>query len=177
VLYQGDEIGQVDTDVPHELMRDPLGVMYWPAYAGRDAMRTPMPWTDGPGGGFTDPGVEPWLPLGDLGSATVAAQRDDPDSMLSLTRDLIALRRETPELQVGPYLSLMTPSDLWAWSRGRRMVVAANMTDGEGALEGVSGVIRLATDRRRDGSAVDGTLWLRGWEAVVVDRGPGGGSV
>ena len=46
VLYQGDEIGQGDVDVPHEQMRDPLGVRYWPAYAGRDAMRTPMPWRD-----------------------------------------------------------------------------------------------------------------------------------
>jgi len=57
VLYQGDEIGQEDVDVPHELMRDPLGVLYWPAYAGRDAMRTPLPWRDAEGGGFTDPGV------------------------------------------------------------------------------------------------------------------------
>ena len=33
---------------------------------GRDAMRTPMQWRDGPGGGFTAPGVQPWLPFGDL---------------------------------------------------------------------------------------------------------------
>ena len=78
VLYQGDEIGQPDTDVPHDLMRDPLGVLYWPAYAGRDAMRTPMQWRDAPGGGFTDPGAEPWLPFGDLAASNVEAQRGDP---------------------------------------------------------------------------------------------------
>ena len=42
VLYQGDEIGLCDSEVAHADMRDPLGVLYWPAYAGRDAMRTPM---------------------------------------------------------------------------------------------------------------------------------------
>ena len=59
VLYQGDEIGLGDVDVAHEDMKDPLGVMYWPAYAGRDAMRTPMQWRAGAGGGFTSPGSRP----------------------------------------------------------------------------------------------------------------------
>ncbi len=170
VLYQGDEVGQEDVDVPHDLMQDPLGVMYWPAYAGRDAMRTPMPWRDGPGGGFTEPEVTPWLPLGDTSAHNVEDQRDDPDSMLTLTRALISLRRTTPELRSGPYRSLATTPGAWAWERGERIVVMANMTDGEGSVDGVSGRIRLATDRHRDGETVDGTLRLQGWEAVVVER-------
>ena len=170
VLYQGDEIGQPDTDVPHELMRDPLGVMYFPAYAGRDAMRTPMQWRDVPGGGFTGPGVQPWLPFGDLAAYNVDAQRDDPDSMLSLTRDLLALRRVTPGLQDGPYRSLAASPGTWAWSRGDRVVVVIGMSDGEGFLEGFSGRVLLGTDRRRDGQRVDGELKVRGWEAVVAER-------
>ena len=59
-----------DTDVPHEHMRDPLGVLYWPAYAGRDAVRTPMPWRGRAGRRIHRPGVEPWLPFGDLAAAT-----------------------------------------------------------------------------------------------------------
>jgi alpha-glucosidase len=170
VLYQGDEIGQRDVDVPHEKMRDPLGINYWPAYAGRDAMRTPMPWSDAPGGGFTDPGVEPWLPLGDLGIGTVESQRTQPDSMLSLARDLIALRRASPELQAGPYTTLEATPGAWAWSRGDRVVVMANMTGGDGRLEGVTGTVLLSTVRRRHGEPVTGTLRLGGWEAVVVER-------
>ena len=132
-------------------------------------MRTPMPWRPIPGGGFTDPGVEPWLPLGDLAACTVDAQRGDPESMLTLTRDLIALRRNTPELQVGPYRSLDSSPGSWAWCRGSQVLVMANMGDGEGLLEGVSGVVCLGTERGRDGTAVDGTLRLQGWEAVVVE--------
>ena len=170
VLYQGDEIGLTDVDVPHEQMRDPLGVLYWPAYAGRDAMRTPMPWRDVDGGGFTAPGVTPWLPFGDLGAATVEAQRGDPDSMLTFTRDLIALRRRTPDLQTGDYRSLDASAGTWAWSRGPNIVVVANMSDGGGSVDGVSGEVLLGTDRRRDGSSFSPSVKLQGWEAVVVER-------
>jgi alpha-glucosidase len=170
VLYQGDEIGQPDNDVPHDRMRDPLGVAYWPAYAGRDAMRTPMLWNHGPGAGFTEPGVEPWLPVGDADAGNVEDQRLDPDSMVHLTRDLISLRRGSPDLLGGSYRTLETTPGTWAWGRGERMVVASNMTDGEGRVEGVSGTVRIGSDRSRDGEAVDGTLLLQGWEAVVVER-------
>ena len=84
VLYQGDEIGLGDRPVAHEDMRDPLGVRYCPAYAGRDAMRTPLPWRRGPGGGFTDPGTVPWLPVGEIAEANVEDQRSDPSSVLHL---------------------------------------------------------------------------------------------
>ncbi len=170
VLYQGDEIGLGDVPVPHDRMRDPLGARYWPYYAGRDAMRTPMQWRDVSGGGFTEPGVEPWLPLGDLAARNVEAQREDPDSMLTFTRDLLALRRAVPELHSGSYASLEAASGIWAWARGERTVVVANMSEDDGVFEGLSGVIRLGTDRRRDGTAIDGVLRLQGWEAVVVER-------
>ncbi len=170
VLYQGDEIGQVDTDVPHDQMRDPLGVLYWPAYAGRDAMRTPMQWSSVPGGGFTDTGVQPWLPFGDLGRYNVESQRDDPGSMLGLARDLIALRRSTPELRQGNYRSLPLGPGAWAWSRDDRVVVMVGMSDGEATLEGFTGRVLLGTDRRRHGERVEGALSVRGWEGLVAER-------
>jgi alpha-glucosidase len=170
VLYQGDEIGLVDTDVPQDQLRDPLGVRYWPAYAGRDAMRTPMPWRDSPGGGFSDPGAQPWLPFGDLARYNVEDQRSDRNSMLMLARDLIALRRETPGLRTGSYRSLPTTRGAWAWSRGDRVVVAVNMADGESVVDGVSGTVLVGSDRRRDGEEVGGTLRLGGWEAVVMEQ-------
>ena len=59
---------------------------------GRDRHRHPMQWDASPSGGFTT--GEPWLPLVDPAQRNVADQRDDPGSMLSLVRELIALRRE-----------------------------------------------------------------------------------
>jgi len=173
VLYQGDEIGQPDTELTQADLRDPLGVLYWPAYAGRDGMRTPMPWRDVPGGGFTAAGVTPWLPFGDLSAQNVEEQRSDPDSMLTLARDLIAWRTGTPDLRTGSYRTLEASPGTWAWSRGPTVTVAASMSDGPGTVPGVAGTIRIATDRSRQGEVVDGTLELDGWEAVVVEAGHG----
>jgi alpha-glucosidase len=170
VLYQGDEIGLGDVDVPHEDMRDPLGIRYWPHYSGRDGMRTPMPWRNTPGGGFTEAGVRPWLPFGDLGATNVEDQRGDPGSMLHLTRDLIALRQATADLHSGAYRSLPAPAGTWAWGRGERTVVAASMTDGPGLVEGITGSVLIGTDRSRDGAPITGALHLGPWEAVVVRR-------
>jgi alpha-glucosidase len=170
VLYQGDEIGLGDVEVAREDLRDPLGVRYWPAYSGRDGMRTPMQWRSVPGGGFTEPGVRPWLPFGDLAACNVEDQRGDPDSLLHLTRDLIALRRRTPDLRSGAYRSVESTPGTWAWSRGERTLVAVNLTDGPGSVDRVTGSVLLGTGRHRDGDAVAGTLQLRGWDGVVVDR-------
>ncbi len=81
-VYQGDEIG----------MADGAGGSPPLDRAGRDVHRHPMQWEPGPGGGFT--AGEPWLALTDPDRRSVAAQRDDPDSILALHRRLIALRRE-----------------------------------------------------------------------------------
>jgi alpha-glucosidase len=170
VLYQGDEIGQLDATLTQEDLRDPLGVLYWPYYAGRDAGRTPMQWRDVPGGGFTDPGVVPWLPLGDLARHNVESQRSDPDSILTLARDLIALRHLRPDLWGGSYRSLEAAVDVWAWSRGERTVVVVNMSDHQVTWGDVDGTILLCTDRRRDGEAIEGPLRLGPWVALVAER-------
>jgi alpha-glucosidase len=175
VLYQGDEIGLGDIDVAHEDMRDPLGVAYFPAYAGRDAMRTPMPWRPGPGGGFTEPGTRPWLPLGDTTADTVEDERSDPGSVLSLARDLIALRRSRADLRTGGYAPLSTPPGVWAWRRGvgreAGLVVVLNLSDEEATVEGIEGRILVATDRGRDGESAGGGLSLAPWEGLIVETG------
>jgi alpha-glucosidase len=168
VLYQGDEIGLRDVAVAPPDLRDPLGVRYWPAYAGRDAMRTPMPWRDGPGGGFTDPAIRPWLPLGDT-DRNVDRQRTDPTSMLVLVRDLISLRKQTPDLSTGSYAALRAPTRAWAWRRGDRHAVVVNFSDDELTVTDIDGRVRVGTDRTRDGEPVRGSLRLRGWEGVILE--------
>jgi alpha-glucosidase len=80
-VYQGDEIGLANgpgADPPFDR-------------AGRDPMRHPMQWEPGPAGGFTN--GKPWLPPVDPDERNVQAQRSDPESLLSLYRRLIELRR------------------------------------------------------------------------------------
>ncbi|MCA1688634.1 MAG: alpha-amylase, partial [Actinobacteria bacterium] len=64
--------------------------------------RTPMRWDSSPNAGFCPEGVEPWLPLGgDSGKVNVALQSEDPRSMLGLTGQLLALRRNSPATCLG----------------------------------------------------------------------------
>jgi alpha-glucosidase len=167
VLYQGDEIGLRDVAVEPPNLRDPLGVKYWPAYAGRDAGRTPMPWSAESGAGFTEAGVPPWLPIGGT-DRNVEDQRGDPTSLLHFTRDLIALRKHVPDLALGGYVPLPAPEGTWAWRRGEHHVVVVNLSDRVGVLEGIDGHVAVGTDRTRDGEPVKGSLSLPGWEGCVV---------
>jgi alpha-glucosidase len=101
-LYYGEELGMLDVDIPADESVDPPASHVGPDFAwwDRSRCRTPMPWSGGPGGGFT--AGRPWLRLGpDIATRNVEAQRRDPGSVLSLFRRLIALRAATPALQVG----------------------------------------------------------------------------
>ena len=101
-LYYGEELGLHDVDVPRAESVDPPAAWVGPEFDwwDRSRSRTPMPWTDGPGAGFTS--GRPWLRFGsDVATRNVAAQRSDPGSVLALYRRLIALRAATPALQVG----------------------------------------------------------------------------
>ena len=42
-MYQGEELGLTEADVPLERVQDPFGKFAWPIYKGRDGCRTPMP--------------------------------------------------------------------------------------------------------------------------------------
>ncbi len=101
ILYQGEELGLTQVDIPYELVQDPEALRNWPLTLSRDGARTPMPWeADGENAGFGH--GEPWLPLGeDHLDLAVDRQNDDPDSLLNLTRALIALRRAHPALRMG----------------------------------------------------------------------------
>ncbi len=84
-------------------------------------------------------------------------------------RDLIALRRATPDLTAGAYATLPAPAGAWAWARGDGHAVAVNLSDAPVVVDGVAGRIAIATDRARDGEPVDG-LALGPWAAAVVAR-------
>jgi alpha-glucosidase len=166
-LYYGDELGMPDTDVPKNRLEDPVGQRLYPVY-GRDPERTPMPWSRGPGAGFTAPDAEPWLPFGDIGACNVEDERRDPDSMLSLCRDLIGLRAAVPDLRAGGYTRVAAEGGLWAWRRGERVIVALNLGDDLSRLDVADGIVRISTRRERDGVRVAGSFTLDPWEGAIV---------
>ena len=127
-----------------------------------------MQWTAS--GGFTEAGVEPWLPMGDASACNVAAQRDDPESMLHLCRDLIALRRDRRDLHAGAYEGLESDEQVWAWRRGERTVVAFHHGESPVEVALPRGRVLIGTDRGRDGETVDGPIRLEPWEAIVLEE-------
>jgi len=133
-----------------------------------------MQWDTSPNAGFTS--GTPWLPLADdYECANVAAERDDPRSILTLYRRLIALRRATPALETGAYRPLAATGDLIAYVRegaGRRFLIALNL--GQQAQSFAvsdlgSGRVVLSTYLDRDGEPVSGALALRGDEGLIVE--------
>ncbi|MDD3445235.1 MAG: alpha glucosidase [Zavarzinia sp.] len=116
VLYQGEELGLEQDEIPYALLQDPEAIANWPLTLSRDGARTPMPWTDGPNGGFSE--GTPWLPLGAANRArAVSVQAADEASLLALTRRLLACRRETPALRVGRLDGLHADGALLAFDR------------------------------------------------------------
>src|SRR5438128_1314247 len=120
-----------------------------------------MPWRNRMGGGFTDAALKPWLPIGDT-ARNVEDQQADPGSTLSFVRDLIALRRTSPDLQAGQYRQLKSPATTWAWQRGDATVVAVNLSGRRLRIPGLAGRIGISTTRSRDGERLDGGLVLDG---------------
>jgi alpha-glucosidase len=102
ILYQGEELGLPQVDVPYDRLQDPEAIANWPHTLSRDGARTPMPWSpDQSNLGFST--GEPWLPLGDNHrSLTAERQESDPGSVLAFTRDCLRLRNAHPALHRGP---------------------------------------------------------------------------
>ena len=135
-IYQGEELGLPDARIPPERVVD---------VDGRDPERAPIPWTPGPGHGFTT--GEPWLPFVE-GSESLNAetQASDPDSTLHLTRRLAQLRDETPALVSGAQKPVDAGPDILAWTR-EDLLVAVNFSgrtvpldvEGELVLSSVAG--------------------------------------
>ncbi|MDQ1901894.1 alpha-amylase family protein [Paracoccus sp. WLY502] len=178
VLFYGEEIGMAENlDIP-----------------GRQSVRSPMQWTDGPNGGFSsapeDQVSRPvvsgsrWGPKG----VNVEAQDHDPGSLLNWMEGLIRRRREMPEIAFGEWSFIPFPdaaifalrydwgdrTALLLHNLGKRACTSRSRLEGAealGRLTRIQGQGRLDLDA--DGTAsLDlpgyGSLWLR---ADPADKG------
>jgi alpha-glucosidase len=173
-LYYGDELGMRDVPIPPHLVQDPFEKNVPGLRLGRDPCRTPMQWTCASQAGFTT--GRPWLPLSaDHPAVNVESQSSDAQSMLTLYRKLIALRRTHETLTVGTYAPVATAGDLLAYVReheGRRFLIALNLGPEPHvvAFGGLAarGTLLLSTHLDRFDEALPGEAPLRADEGVIV---------
>ena len=154
-LWQGEELGQTDTQLDFEELTDPQGIAFWPEPIGRDNTRTPMVWDSSPHAGFSK--VEPWLPVKPpQGARNVAAQLGDPDSTLEFYRQMLAFRRNTPALITGATRFHTLPEPILAFDRGDGLTAVFNLSPAPCSLSASSAALT------GPGNAVlaDGTLIL-----------------
>jgi alpha-glucosidase len=115
-VFQGEELGLGEADVPFESLRDPYGIAFWPAFKGRDGCRTPMPWEESERAGFTT--ADPWLPVPPQHrELAVTAQERDPSSALHGFRRLLNWRRSVPLLVSGDIEFLAATDSVLAFKR------------------------------------------------------------
>jgi alpha-glucosidase len=115
-LYYGEEIGMEDVPIPPEDVQDPYEKQQPGLGLGRDPERTPMPWDGSAQGGFSS--GRSWLPLAPNHRwVNVATLSRDPESILTLYRRLIQLRRAHPALSVGTLEGVEALGDVLAYRR------------------------------------------------------------
>ncbi len=135
-VYQGEELGLPEAEVPFEALRDPYGIAFWPNFKGRDGCRTPMPWNDSAQAGFTN--GRPWLPIPAVHRRiSVARQERDEISVLQRFRRFLTWRRGQPALRWGVVHMLATPEPLLGFTRclgEEEILVLFNLGAAPGAL-------------------------------------------
>jgi alpha-glucosidase len=131
ILYQGEELGLPQVDVPFHRLQDPEAIANWPQTLSRDGARTPMPWhSNAPQLGFSP--VEPWLPVGEShGPLAVDLQHSDSESLLRFTSDALKLRNAHPALRGGSMEIVRADDQLLVFDRaadGERLRCTFNLS-------------------------------------------------
>lgn len=176
IVYYGDEIGMHSADVPRGSIVDLRELLTPYIGLGRDPARSPMQWDAQTNAAFTT--GTPWLPLAqDWQTLNVAAQSQDPSSVLSLHRALVALRRSHPVFVHGSYATVHLSESLFAFRRDTEeahALVALNFGSEPASFalpEDLAGAgIVLSTNGKNERPSVGESLDLDGSEGVVLSR-------
>lgn len=114
-IYQGEELGQTETELVFEELTDPPAIRFWPAVKGRDGCRTPMVWdATAPNAGFSN--AKPWLPVKEPQAAKSVAQQAS-DGIMAYYKALIAYRKNSPAFFMGTTSFIALPEPLLAFTR------------------------------------------------------------
>ena len=93
-IYQGEELGQTQTKIEFDEIKDPPGKKFWPMDFGRDGCRTPMIWDESKKfAGFSS--AKPWLPIKkEQIINSVKKQLKNRDSTYHFYKTFISLRKK-----------------------------------------------------------------------------------
>ncbi|PZS34349.1 MAG: alpha-glucosidase [Pseudonocardiales bacterium] len=167
-VYQGEELGLSEVeDLPEDTLQDPTWERSDHTQRGRDGCRVPIPWSgDEPPFGFSPDGAAgpPWLPQpADWKALTVEAQSDDPDSMLSLYRRALEIRREHPALGDGTMTWLDLPDGALGFAREPGFACVVNLSASDAVRVPAEADVLLASAPLTAGGdiPVDTAVWLR----------------
>ena len=176
-IYQGEELGLPEVeDIPSERRQDPMWLRSGGIDPGRDGCRVPLPWTGNePPYGFSRDGASrPWLDQpGDWAPLTVGRRAEDPDSMLTLYRAGLRLRRAAPWAGDGELRWLPSADAVLAFARGDAFTCIVNY--GPEPVELPAGAeVLLASDELEGGALPqDTTVWLhQAVRSAPSDSGP-----
>jgi alpha-glucosidase len=137
-IYQGEELGLTEANVPYESLQDPYGIAFWPQFKGRDGCRTPMPWSDDAMHAGFSYGM-PWLPIPEEHRVLAVTLQDaDPHSVLNGFRTFMHWRKSQPALCLGDIAFLDTDEPVLAFTRmldGDSMLVVFNLADTATSIE------------------------------------------
>lgn len=171
-IFQGEELGLDEAEVPFEALRDPFGIEFWPDFKGRDGCRTPMPWTGTETAGFSD--AKPWLPVAPTHRAlAVSEQERNPDSALNGFRRFLDWRKNHDVLRSGDIAFVAATASILAFTRSgerERLLIAFNLSDkpAEADLAGDCAGQRLSGHGLPEGRLAGSKLWLPPRGAIFV---------
>jgi alpha-glucosidase len=154
-LYQGEELGLEQVELPKEAWQDPRSITT--GKVGRDGCRVPLPWAGteppyafGPGTG------QPWIPQPlDWASLSVAAQQGDPESTLEFYREALRIRRTFAET-AGDAVDVQVAGDVLTFIRGD---LVCHLNTGTTAVAAPAGEVLLCSGSAP--GAPDTATWLR----------------
>jgi len=176
-IYNGEELGMENVEIPAELEQDPFGLRVPGLGLGRDPQRTPMQWDTTENAGFAPAGVTTWLPLeANAAERNVAVEQSQPKSLLNLTRELLALRKTYLALATGSYAAFDgLPEECFVFTRetgSQRLLIALNLTNDEHQFmlpyTGTGQVI-TSTGKDRTGKISLTFMVLQRNEGILID--------
>ncbi|KPP83825.1 MAG: alpha-glucosidase [Rhodobacteraceae bacterium HLUCCA08] len=127
-IYQGEELGLVDTELSFDELTDPEGITFWPEAKGRDGCRTPMVWdAAAPNAGFSTANAT-WLPVKAPQRDRAVSTQSGEDSVLAFYRRMLALRRAESDLRLGRMRFHDLPEPLLGYDRGDGFTCIFNLS-------------------------------------------------
>jgi len=136
-IFQGEELALVDGELPDHARQDPVFFRTNGLDKGRDGARIPIPWESGENFGFSS--GTPWLPIPkDWQARTVASQRNNLESVLSLYKKSLQIRSEHPALKKSSNYEIDwidAPAGVIAFKRDPGFLLIANTNFDEQLVE------------------------------------------